>query len=90
MGIDTAMVREGADRLEGASVVAQGVLALDEGVDAVDGRAAGRPVPGADPPGDGAPSSSTASADRDRWIAGMQRLQRDVLAQLAGAGPAAP
>ena len=88
MGIDTAMVREGRDRLEGASVVAQGLLPLDEGVDAVmAGLLAGRFLVLTHP--ETATFEQHRVADRDRWIAGMQRLQRDVLAQLSGAGPAA-
>jgi len=89
MGIDTAMVREGLDRLEGASVAAQGLLPLDEGVDAVmAGLLAGRFLVLTHP--ETATFEQHRVADRDRWIAGMQRLQRDVLARLAGSGATAP
>ena len=89
MGIDTAMVREGLDRLEGASVAAQGVLSVDEGVDAVmAGLLAGRFLVLTHP--ETATYEQNRVADRDRWIAGMQRLQRSVLAELERTGRLAP
>jgi len=88
MGIDTAMVRDGLHRLEGASVAAQGVLPLDEGVDAVmAGLRAGRFLVLTHP--EAATYEQHRVADRDRWIAGMRRLQRSVLDDLersAGSG----
>ncbi len=85
MGIDTAMVRSGLDRLEGASVAAQGVLPLDEGVDAVmAGLLAGRFLVLTHP--ETATYEQHRVADRDRWIAGMQRVQRSVLDELDRAG----
>jgi NAD(P)-dependent dehydrogenase (short-subunit alcohol dehydrogenase family) len=85
MGIDTAMVRSGLDRLEGASVAAQGVLPLEEGVDAVmAGLLAGRFLVLTHP--ETATYEQHRVADRDRWIAGMQRVQRSVLDELERAG----
>jgi NAD(P)-dependent dehydrogenase (short-subunit alcohol dehydrogenase family) len=87
MGIDTAMVRDGLDRLEGASVAAQGLMPVDEGVDAVmAGLRSGRFLVLTHP--ETATFEQHRVADRDRWIAGMQRLQRDVLARLADTGRA--
>lgn len=82
MGVDTAMVRDGLDRLEGASVAAQGVLGLDDGVEAImSGLLAGRFLVLTHP--ETATYEGHRVADRDRWIAGMQRLQEQVLAELA-------
>jgi NAD(P)-dependent dehydrogenase (short-subunit alcohol dehydrogenase family) len=86
MGIDTDLVRSGLDRLEGASVAAQGLLSLDEGVDAVmAGLRSGRFLVLTHP--ETATFEQHRVADRERWIGGMQRLQGDVLAQLAQTRP---
>jgi NAD(P)-dependent dehydrogenase (short-subunit alcohol dehydrogenase family) len=83
MGVDTDMLRDGLDRLEGASVAAERVLTVPEAADAiVDGLRSGRFLVLTHP--ETAGYEQHRVADRDRWIAGMQRVQRTVLERLGG------
>ncbi len=86
MGVETDLLRGGLDRLEGASVAAERVLAVPAAVDLVmEGLRSGRFLVLTHP--ETATYEQHRVADRDRWIAGMQRLQRSVLAQLSGRLP---
>ena len=81
MGVDTAMLRSGAGTLEGASVAALPVLTVEEAADTiVAGLLAGRFLVLTHP--ETAQYELFRVADRDRWIAGMQRQQAKVLATL--------
>lgn len=89
MGVDTDMLREGLDRLEGASVAAERVLTVPQAADSIiEGLRSGRFLVLTHP--QTAVYEQHRVADRDRWIAGMQRLQRTVLDNLAdpATGPA--
>jgi len=81
MGVDTDMLRGGLGRLEGASVAAERVLPVDEAAETiVQGLLLGRFLVLTHP--ETATYEQHRVADRDRWIAGMQRFQHDVLARL--------
>jgi NAD(P)-dependent dehydrogenase (short-subunit alcohol dehydrogenase family) len=83
MGVQTDMLREGLDRLEGASVAAERVLTVPEAVDAiVTGLRSGRFLVLTHE--ETSTYEQHRAADRDRWIAGMQRFRRAVQERLAG------
>ena len=83
MGVDTDMLRDGLDRLEGASVAAEPVLTVPQAADAIaDGLRSGRFLVLTHP--QTARYEQHRVGDRDRWIAGMQKVQRTVLDRLGG------
>lgn len=85
MGVDTDMLRAGAGTLEGASVSALPVLTVEEACDSVvAGLLAGRFLVLTHP--ETAQYELFRVADRDRWIAGMQRQQAKVLQTLRDQG----
>ena len=86
MGVATDLLLGGLDRLEGASVAAERVLAVDDAVATImAGLGSGRFLVLTHP--ETATYEQHRVADRDRWIAGMQRVQREVLEQLSGRLP---
>ena len=85
MGIDTDLLRSGRGTLEGESVAALGVLPLEQAAHTiVDGLRAGRFLVLTHP--ETAEYERRRVADRDRWIAGLQRAQRSILEALPAAG----
>ena len=85
MGVDTEMLRSGAHLLEGASVAALPVLTVDEACESiVGGLQEGRFLILTHP--ETAQYELFRVADRDRWIAGMQRQQKQVLETLRAQG----
>jgi NAD(P)-dependent dehydrogenase (short-subunit alcohol dehydrogenase family) len=85
MGVDTSMLRSGAGTLEGASVAALPVLTVEAACDSiVEGLVAGRFLVLTHP--ETAQYELFRIADRDRWIAGMQRQQGKVLESLRAQG----
>lgn len=85
MGVETALLREGLGRLEGASVAASRVLSPADAVDAiVEGLRAERFLVLTHP--EVADFVRAKAADPDRWQAGMRRLQAGVRAGLAANG----
>jgi NAD(P)-dependent dehydrogenase (short-subunit alcohol dehydrogenase family) len=86
MGVATDMLSAGLDRLEGASVAAERVLTVPDAVDTImAGLRSGRFLVLTHP--ETASYEQHRVADRDRWIAGMQRVQRAVRAELSGRLP---
>ena len=84
MGIDTDLLRSGQGTLEGASVAALPVLTVPDACDRiVDGILAGRFLILTHP--ETSQYEQNRAGDRDRWIAGMRRVQRQVVESL---GPA--
>jgi len=78
MGVDTALLRSGAGTLEGDSVSASPVLTVTAAAELiVAGLLAGRFLVLTHP--ETAQYELFRVADRDRWIAGMQRQQRKIL-----------
>jgi len=87
MGIDTDLLRSGRGTLEGESVAALGVLPLEQAAHTiVEGLRAGRFLVLTHP--ETAEYERRRVADRDRWIAGLQRAQRSILETLPAAGSA--
>ncbi len=85
MGIDTALLRSGLGTLEGESVAALGVLPLEEAARLIaDGIAGGRFLVLTHP--ETAEYERRRVADRDRWIAGLQRARRAILETLPSRG----
>jgi NAD(P)-dependent dehydrogenase (short-subunit alcohol dehydrogenase family) len=77
MGVDTAMLRSGLGRLEGASVAAERVISVEAAAEeVVAGLRSGRFLILTHP--ETAVYEQHRAADRDRWLAGMRRLQREV------------
>lgn len=77
MGVETAMLREGLGRLEGASVAALPVISAEQAADAVlEGLRAGRFLVLTHP--EVADFWRGKAADPDRWLAGMRRFQATV------------
>jgi NAD(P)-dependent dehydrogenase (short-subunit alcohol dehydrogenase family) len=84
MGVETALLREGQGRLEGASVTASRVLSPAEAADAVvEGLRAERFLVLTHP--EVAEFWRSKAADPDRWLAGMRRFQAAVRTRLAEA-----
>jgi len=78
MGVDTALLRAGAGTLEGESVSAMPVLSVPDAAESiVAGLRAGRFMVLTHP--ETAQYELFRVADRDRWIAGMQRQQHKIL-----------
>jgi NAD(P)-dependent dehydrogenase (short-subunit alcohol dehydrogenase family) len=78
MGVDTDLLRSGAGTLEGESVAALPVMSVVDAADSiVDGLRAGRFLILTHP--ETAQYELFRVADRDRWIAGMQRQQRKII-----------
>ncbi len=81
MGVDTDLLRDGLDTLEGASVAALPVLTVEDACDRiVDGLRAGRFLILTHP--ETSHYEQNRTADRERWLDGMRRAQRQVLASL--------
>jgi len=84
MGIDTDLLRSGRGTLEGESVAALGVLPLEQAARTiVEGLRSGCFLVVTHP--ETAEYERRRVADRDRWIAGLQRAQRFILDGLPGA-----
>ena len=78
MGVDTALLRSGAGTLEGESVLASPVISVEEAADSIiEGLRAGQFLLLTHP--ETAQHELFRVADRQRWIAGMQRQQRKIL-----------
>jgi NAD(P)-dependent dehydrogenase (short-subunit alcohol dehydrogenase family) len=83
MGVDTALLRAGAGTLEGESVASLPVLTVQDAAETiVQGLLAGRFLVLTHP--QTAQYELFRVADRERWIAGMQREQRKILDGLRG------
>lgn len=83
MGVDTQLLWAGADRIEGASVLASGaVLTPEQVADAVvDAMHAGRFLVLPHP--EVATFEQQRAGDRDRWLRGMRRAQASLTATLS-------